>query len=338
MRDDQSYIEEMTRRYIWAVVKHLPAKGRSDIETELKGLIEDMLAERTGGGRPTPKDLDVVLAELGAPYELAQKYIAQDRYLIGPELFPKYWLVLRIVLAAEVFGLTLAAALTAALGGAAGIGAFVRWLANLCVGAAVAFGFVTLFFAVAERQGGRLRQQLMHQDWKLSELPPVPPGKSRIPRGEPIAGIIFTVLVMILFGWFSELMGAWLPHNGWRIVPIFDAAVLNARLPLLFLCFTLGLAREIAKLLEGRYTMRLMWVTLGTNIASLLLCIAIFADGSIFNRHLVQDLAAAGVQLSEGAWAVEHFGTFLLALLIFAFVLDIATDLWRTLRYRDTVQ
>ena len=89
MRDDQSYIEEMTRRYIWAVVKHLPAKGRSDIETELKGLIEDMLAERTGGGRPTPKDLDVVLAELGAPYELAQKYIAQDRYLIGPELFPK---------------------------------------------------------------------------------------------------------------------------------------------------------------------------------------------------------------------------------------------------------
>lgn len=338
MKDDQSYIAEMTGRYIWAVVKHLPAKGRSDIETELRGLIEDMLAERAGGGQPSPKDLDVVLAELGAPYDLAQKYIAQDRYLIGPQLFPKYWLVLRIVLAAEIAGLTLAAILTAVLGGTAGIGAFAEWLANLCVGSAVAFGFVTLFFALAERQGGRLRRQLIHQDWKLSELPPVPPGKSRIPRAGPIAGIIFTVLVMILFGWFPGLLGAWLPHDGWRVVPIFDAAVLNARLPLLFLSFTLGLVQEIAELMEGRYTLRLMWITLGADAVSLLLSAAVFLDGRIFNPHMTQELAAAGIHLNEAGWVLQHFGAFLVAIILFAFVLEMGTSLWRTLRYRDAGQ
>jgi len=75
-------------RYIAEVGRHLPEKDRSDIEAEIRSLIEDMLEER---GRTVKTADEKVRAEtleqLGDPQLLAAKYSPPKRYLIGPEWY-----------------------------------------------------------------------------------------------------------------------------------------------------------------------------------------------------------------------------------------------------------
>src|SRR5688572_16186169 len=86
-------------RYIAEVGRHLPEKDRSDIEAEIRSLIEDMLEER---GRTVKTADEKVRAEtleqLGDPQLLAAKYSPPKRYLIGPEWYEGYVKVLQRVL------------------------------------------------------------------------------------------------------------------------------------------------------------------------------------------------------------------------------------------------
>ena len=48
---------EMVERYIYAVTKKLPEKQRSDIEQELRSLIEDMLSAQAKMAHQQPRML-----------------------------------------------------------------------------------------------------------------------------------------------------------------------------------------------------------------------------------------------------------------------------------------
>ena len=98
--------QELTDRYVYAVTKNLPRKSREDVSRELHSLISDMLEERCGALTPTERDLRVILAELGMPEELSEKYSpTKDKALIGPPYFGKYIFVLKIVLLCTGFGI-----------------------------------------------------------------------------------------------------------------------------------------------------------------------------------------------------------------------------------------
>lgn len=98
---------DLIERYIYAVTKRLPAKSREDISQELRGLIDDMLAERCGQRTPTDKDVRVVLTELGSPSELHAKYDEDaDKCLIGQPYYSTYKFVLKIVLISVAVGMT----------------------------------------------------------------------------------------------------------------------------------------------------------------------------------------------------------------------------------------
>ncbi len=109
MMETQAYIEEMTNRYVYAVVRRLPAAQKADIEKELRGLIEDMLAARSS--EPGKEDIDAVLSELGKPAVLAAKYGDAKNWLIGPGYYDVYLMLLKIVLAVVAFGVTVAQAI-----------------------------------------------------------------------------------------------------------------------------------------------------------------------------------------------------------------------------------
>src|SRR5659263_187062 len=98
---------ELIERYIYAVTRHLPEKQREDIAKELRGLIEDMLSQRAEA-HASDTDIEAVLIELGEPSALASKYSGKPRYLIGPEIFETYIMVLKIVLIAIAFGMLVA--------------------------------------------------------------------------------------------------------------------------------------------------------------------------------------------------------------------------------------
>ena len=86
---------EALERYLEAVGRHLRGGRREDIVAELRANLEAQLDDKQAElGRPlTTQEAEAWLKQLGAPLQMAAQYQAQ-RYLIGPEIFPIYWLVM----------------------------------------------------------------------------------------------------------------------------------------------------------------------------------------------------------------------------------------------------
>ncbi len=94
---------ELVERYLYAVGKKLPMKKRKDIVNELRSLIMDNLDDRAKGDNPTEDEITQVLMEMGAPAEVAKRYRTGPQWLIGPELFDVYKMVVSIVAGAVFF-------------------------------------------------------------------------------------------------------------------------------------------------------------------------------------------------------------------------------------------
>ncbi len=90
---------ELMERYVHAVGQHLPAKTRDDIQMELRSLLQDALDERAAvcGTDPDEQMVANILLEFGKPDKFAARY-HQERYLIGPRLFPLFKTVMGVML------------------------------------------------------------------------------------------------------------------------------------------------------------------------------------------------------------------------------------------------
>lgn len=339
-------------RYIYQVKRQLPYKGRDDIEKELRSLISDMLEERCGGAEPSQKDIDIVLIELGDPNAMAAKYLEQDRYLIGPVLFPRYWMVLKIVLLCAAGGITLALIIGALADREPVHQFFAGWFSTVFSVMFGAFFWVTAIFACIENKdrfkvGSALEHGLDEFEKGimgessggtfLDRLPSVPEKRAEIKRTEPIAGIIFTVLVMILFAFAPQLMGIYMPVNGRMtiVTTIFNFEVLDRVLWMFMTSMAFGMVREIVKLVEGRYTKRLALATVLCDVPALILCVFIFTRDRLFN-DIIGNLIAVDPSLSDLtdiSFILNSLGMLFLSILVFAFVLDMCTVIYKAYKY-----
>lgn len=88
----RNHMHDLITRYVEETVRNLPPKDRTEVALELEANIQDML----GGDTSTEKVEETLLA-LGSPATLARQYRSKERYLIGPETFDLYLMVLKIV-------------------------------------------------------------------------------------------------------------------------------------------------------------------------------------------------------------------------------------------------
>lgn len=90
----------LLERYLSAVGRHLPAGREEDILAELREDIQARLDERAAQlGRPLTADEEAgVLKPYGRPLVMAARYRGHQQ-LIGPGLFPFYWMTLKVALA-----------------------------------------------------------------------------------------------------------------------------------------------------------------------------------------------------------------------------------------------
>jgi uncharacterized membrane protein len=204
----------LTDRYVWAVVRELPVEQRADIETELRGLVEDMIDD----GRPE-RD---VLVDLGDPSRLAARYRGSPRSLIGPELYP-HWLRTTRQVASIVVPLVGIGALVGGIiadDGAVEIVTDALWAALIAL---VNVGFwSTLGFAIAERNGERLATPA----WTPDDLAAVP-ARSRPGLGETIssATVALTVAALLVTQHVRGLVSG--PDG--EAVPLIDPNAWNGR-------------------------------------------------------------------------------------------------------------
>jgi hypothetical protein len=89
---------ELLDRYLEAVRKQLPWERQDDIIAELRANLEAQLEDRQqeAGHALTDEEARVWVGQLAAPRTMAARYRPQQS-LIGPTLFPTYWLVARMV-------------------------------------------------------------------------------------------------------------------------------------------------------------------------------------------------------------------------------------------------
>lgn len=202
---------EMIERYIYAVTQKLPQSQREDIAEELRGLIEDMLDERAEGRDITNRDVEEVLLELGNPKHLARRYRGDRNYIIGPELFDSYVLVMKIVMAAVAIGIIATFIIKSIIDPISILDYFVEFIVSSVTAVPSAIGWTTLGFVLADYFGGvKAEDMQFDKKWKPSDLPAIPDAKRQIKRADPIAGIIFYVVAIMFFSFSNEFFGVWL--------------------------------------------------------------------------------------------------------------------------------
>lgn len=342
-------------RYIYQVGRYLPKKNRADIEQEIRTLIGDMLEERCGGREAQQKDIDIVLIELGDPRTLAAKYTEKGgRYLIGPAIYPRYIFVLKIVGLCVAGGVTIAMIVQSFINTEVPpLSHYANWIGTLLSALMGMFTWITLLFALIEnRENSRIGQALgkgydeVERELAgdtggafLDSLPEVPQKKAEISRSDAIFGICFSAVFLVLFVVAPQWMAVYLPDGagGVTLIPLFNLDTLRSLVLPVLLCVALGMVRDVARLSAGQHSLRLALVTIACDLPALFLVIYIVTRKDLFNADLMSQITH---HLPEAAGAMETVGTvlgilapILIALFVFSFVLDMATSLYKGIKY-----
>ncbi|WP_099156682.1 HAAS signaling domain-containing protein [Virgibacillus ndiopensis] len=298
---------EMIERYIFAVTQGLLQSQREDIAEELRGLIEDMLDERTQGRKATDKDVEEVLMELGNPKLLAQKYRGSKKYLIGPEIFDSYIMVLKIVLISVVSTISVGFIIQIILDPISILDHFIEYIVSFVTVIPTAFGWTTFGFVLGEYFGGVKAKDLQFdKEWSPSDLAPIPDEKRQIKRYEPIVGITFYTLLMVILAFSNEYFGVWVFHDEFSgVVPFLNEETYGSYLFFIILIFGFGIIKECLKLIYGKWTFRLVIYTVIVNLISLVTVVIMINGPEFWNPNFMLELTQAGL-LSEGS---EAYGT-----------------------------
>lgn len=339
MKNREFNIEDYTERYIYQVSKHLDVASRKDIEDELRALISDMYEQKSQGDASSKEALQAVLNELGNPMELANKYRDKTRYLIGPEFFPAYTLILRIILLSVLVGMTVITALDLlSEPNQAWYEFLASWIINIIMGVGSAFTWVTIIFAVFEWRGVNLKELMKEiHPLDISELPPVPQKKLRIPVWEPISGLVFSVLLAILYILAPQLMGAFYFDEGLKTIPLFNLTVFRAVTPIFIATLLPDVAKYVWEIYEGRYTRRYSIFVLVNNVIHILVTVFLLAKPTLWNQEFISQIKSV-YQLELDLPVILTWNqciTAFVAFLVLIFILDTATTLYKAFKYSD---
>lgn len=318
-------------RYVYAVTRRLPADQRDDVGRELHDLIGEMVFSRGGEDDAVGK----VLTELGDPAELADNYRGHKRYVIGPAYFDLYVLMLKIVLFAVSLGIMIALAVGYAFSPPESVFSALAQAAKAIFSAAVqAFAWVTVAFAVIEWNRRRLGKTGRPEPWSLDELPEVPDATVEIPKGEPIASLVFLVIwfaVLNASPWLARVSG--IGETVFFVNP-FIPEVFKRVLVLINITIVLDMCVEFAKLFIGVQSVRLSVVTIPVKVADLVISLYIVGVAGIWNPGFVDGLAGRfgwmpdTVSRLQGLWT--HLPVILMAVLAVGFAVETVQTIRRT--------
>ncbi|WP_152655527.1 hypothetical protein [Oceanobacillus sp. CFH 90083] len=320
---------EVINRYIYAVTQKLPSSQRQDIADELRGLIEDMLEERTEREDMKESDIEEVLLELGSPRELADKYRGTKKYMIGPELFDSYILVLKIVLIVISASIGIGFIIQTILDPVSILNYFVDMIVRLVTVLPMAFGWTTFWFAIGDLYDGNKQKDLLGQEWKPSDLPPIPDEKRQIKRCESIIGIIFYTIIIVFLAFSSDYFGVWIFRDGFNgVVPFLNEQTYGIYLLLILLVFGTGIIKECLKLVKGKWTYRLAIYTTIVNAVSMAAVLFIISRPDFWNPEFMNQLVEAGVvtagsEAFDTVTAIWNQSTFWILIL---FIIGLAWD------------
>lgn len=327
-------------RYINEIGKNLPPKARPDIEKEIRSTLEDMLEDRSAG-KPVDEELIVqTLREFGSPKKVAASYLPERR-LIGPRLFPIFWMVTRIVLA--VLGaLALAGFGIALLQSGLSFGGFFealgRSLAEFLGAAVSAFGNIVLVFALLERFVPNLNfDEKEEETWNPRDLPEVSEPDKFSMTGT-IFEIVFTVAALVIFNFYPNLVGiGFLEAGKWTFLPVLSQTFFSY-LPYLNTLWLLQILLDVFLMRQGGWKPLTHWLKLGLDLLGVALAYVMLKGPALVNltakalldvnRNFTPETANITATITTQAVKVA------LLIAVIVGLAEAATGLYRLLRRR----
>jgi len=296
----------LKNRYIYAVVRHLPAKMQADVERELDSLISEMYDERSGNSPPDEQTLKAVLTELGSPEEMALKYHGGERSaLISGTYYLVYKRVLRLVLPIIAVVLAVTSTISIMFNNESIFDFAILFVSMTfmvdilhgiiltVVGVVQAFAIITVVFAVLDYFKINLSNKNFH------DLPEIPEGRMRISPLGLICSIVVAISTTVLLVVFPSVMRMYI-DSAW--VTVFDTQVMRG-LWLPILAWTiLEIVAEIMKLVEGRYTMRLAAFTTIIAVLQVICAFAVFGSNRIFNPDFIYHSGRVAGNIEAPQW------------------------------------
>jgi cytochrome b subunit of formate dehydrogenase len=333
---------EIIDRYVYAVTKRLPVKQREDIDKEIRSLIDDMLTDGYPDRKDDPESVKAVLNELGNPYDLAAKYQDNKRYLIGPEHYPMYIFILKIVLAAVTGGLIIALTVKNIVNTPVNpITVAVEMVTSIMSALLGVFAWVTIVFALIgyfreEQIDAAIAEVRKEIKWTLEDLPEIPSQKAIISKSEPIASMIFGLIGFIIFNYAAQALSIIsIDKTGTKSVPILNIDRIDSFILIINIIVFIGFIREIARLIEGRHTLRLSIGTAVISGVSLVLSLYLITNPLFFNPNFVAELKSvfgkdtfAGFDILLG---LRNLLKFIIGISIFAFVVETISNFYKSL-------
>ncbi len=284
--------------YVSEVGRRLPKKIRSDIEAEIRSIIQDMLEERSQKtGKPVDEEMTLeVLKAYGAPEKVAATYVG-ERYLIGPRLYPIFALVLRIVL--------MATGILAAIG--VGIAVYqttltpwnafatiLKAIANFGTSLMVALGNIVLIFAILEwalfRAGAKVEVKGLRKEkeWDPRALTKVS-APNHVKMGETIVEIVGCFAAIVIFNFYPQIVGftpslnSVVETGNWTsvtFVPLLSEAFFYY-IPYLTLVWALTIVLDIVLLRMGYWNAVTRILLIGLKIVNIIIVVAMLAGPSL---------------------------------------------------------
>ena len=262
------------------------------------------------------------------------KFNDKKGFLIGPELFPLYSLVVKIVMIVAVAGTTIGSIVDFTFN-QGDLGGFLIGIISLMASSLIAgFGWVTLIFAVIERVAGEESLKEIQTSFeKESDVEErKKPVKAAFGKGGVITGLIFTLLLLLVLNNFSQLIGIWSSLDQGTYMPLLDKAAFGSYLPFINVLLLLQLLFGISKLVFKKWNYGLAAANLVINALSLALALVILGDGSILSGEFV---AAMKEALGDGGGAfrqLQPLVNFLKVLFTVLFIGDTAEGFYKAFK------
>lgn len=330
---------ELINRYVYEVTKRVPKEQRAEIELELRELIDDMTENLS---------LEQVFIKLGDPAVFARKYREDKNYIIGPEYYDNFMWVMKIVLICTWGGLLVSTIVKCIVDTSGMMETMASFLGNIIMAPISAFGCVALVFVILERQ--KIRVDLKREKvWRPEMLNPIPDKKARISRGDCIVSIVFLILFSCLLIFAPQLFGAYSVKDGEVLyVPIFNMARWQFILPVFLMGMAAGFADEIIRLVSGCYCRIVMVSSIITNILGIIFSFIILKVMPFWNQNFAKEIA----EQFDDSFKLKVFwenkqivglqgdslSNIVLAIIVFASILEIATTVYKTMRYGTDVR
>ena len=283
-------------RYLLAVKRELTGKEREDIIAEIESYVFDHLEESLPKTKEVNESqMESVLKEMGAPRKVAAQYSLQC-YLIGPRLFPVYFLVLKIVVAVVIGALTLSTIITAVTGETViGWLAILEYLGAIWSGMLSTAGSITLVFAIIERaaQSKPIKEIEELQELKLSDLPELPEEEKEVSRVGTTIEITLGVIGLAFFT-YIQTTGGLVPYfinpgTEMQSVRLFTDNFVQF-IPVILALGGLEVARNITLLAQGHHSSLTNWWHILAESASVVMMAFLISSLPLITLGAFQDI------------------------------------------------